>query len=83
VRHQWSHIVYTVGSQMSVRLTALRTGRALLPGRFLVPISVRGPVDPRAIARLEGLDQVKNPMTSSGIEPTPFRLTEECLNQLL
>jgi hypothetical protein len=28
----------------------------LIPGRFLVPISIRGRVDPRAIMRLEVLD---------------------------
>jgi hypothetical protein len=31
-------------------------------------------VDPRAIVPLEGLSQLKNPMTSSGIEPVSFRL---------
>jgi hypothetical protein len=32
--------------------------------------------------RLEGLGQLKNPMTSSGIEPATFWLVAECLNQL-
>jgi hypothetical protein len=40
---------------MAVRLSALRAGRSLLPGRFLVLISVRGWVDPTAIVRLEWL----------------------------
>jgi hypothetical protein len=52
---------------MAVRLSALRAGRPLPPpGRFLVLISVRGSVDPRAIVRLEGLGQLKNPIISSG-----------------
>jgi hypothetical protein len=44
------------------------------PGRFLVLISVRSWVDPRAIVRLEGLGQFKNPMTSSRFEPAALRL---------
>jgi hypothetical protein len=52
---------------MSVRSSALRGDRSLSAGRFLVLISVRSWVDPRAIVRLEGLGQLKNPMTSSEI----------------
>jgi hypothetical protein len=59
---------------MAVRLSALRAGRPLTPGRFLVLISLKGWVDPWAIVRLEGLGELKNPITSRGIEPANFRL---------
>jgi hypothetical protein len=42
LRRRGSHIVYTVGSQMAVRLSALRAGHPLSPGRLLVLISGRG-----------------------------------------
>jgi hypothetical protein len=41
------------------------------PGRFLVFISVRGWVDPRAIVRMEGLRRLKYPVTA--YEPATFR----------
>jgi hypothetical protein len=56
-----------------VRLSNLPAGRLLPPGRFLVLISVRGWVDPRAIVRLEGLGQLKK-STSSWLESVTFRL---------
>jgi hypothetical protein len=42
VRRQGFHIFWTIGSHMAVRLSALRAGRPLPPGRFMVLISVRG-----------------------------------------
>jgi hypothetical protein len=74
VRRRGFHIFSEVRSQMAVRLPALPAGRYLPPGRFLVLISVRSLVDPRAILPLEGLGQLKNPVTLSGIETATFRL---------
>jgi hypothetical protein len=42
VRRRGSHIFYTIGIQIAVRLSALRAGRFISPGRFVVLISVRG-----------------------------------------
>jgi hypothetical protein len=75
-----------MGSQLAVRLSALRTGRALfyrnIVCMLLVVISVRGWVNPRAIVRPEGLGKLekKKSFASSDHEPASSRLVAEYLN---
>jgi hypothetical protein len=52
------------------------------PGIFLVLICVRGCVNPRAIARLERLGQLKISITSPEIETASFQLAAQSLSQL-
>jgi hypothetical protein len=58
---------------MAAKLSALRAGRFLAPGRFLVLISIRGWIDPRVIVWLEEISKLKNP-PHPGLEPEAFQL---------
>jgi hypothetical protein len=66
---------------MAVKLSASRAGRPLTTGRFLVLISVRGWVEPRAIVRLKGLDQLKELNDLYGNRTVTFQLVAQCLNE--
>jgi hypothetical protein len=64
----------------SRQLAALHAACLLPPRRFLLLISVRRWVNPRGKVQLEGLGQLRNPVTSLGFEPMTFWFVAWCLN---
>jgi hypothetical protein len=68
---------------MAVRWSALWAGRHLTPIRFLVLISVRGWVDPRAIVRPERLGELKKNLTHRDLNPRPSCLQHSALTTTL
>jgi hypothetical protein len=72
----WRFWVWTKSAQKLARLLALHSGRLCRDEIFLVLISVRVWVDPRAIERPEGLLQWIIPKTPSGIEPAAQWLSQ-------
>jgi hypothetical protein len=85
VRRRGSHIYYTVGSQMAVRLSALRAGRPPFTPQedFWYSFLLEAESIPGGIVRLERLGQLNNPIISSGMEPGTFRFLVYFLDQLL
>ena len=68
-------------AQEGGKLVSLTHRPHLPPKIFMVLISVRGWVDPRAIVRSERLCQWNIPMTPSGINPATFRFVAQHLNR--
>jgi hypothetical protein len=73
VANSWVCLVVLSPAQKSVLVSHKRVP-PFTSRKIPVTISVRGSVDTTVIEELEGLYQLKNPVTSLGIESVTFRL---------
>jgi hypothetical protein len=72
IRHSLDNRLTDDGEVVSLkrRRATLYPFRPLQQGKFLVLISVRGGVDPRAMARLQGLGKFKKNYWESNLRPS-------------
>jgi hypothetical protein len=77
-----SRLIHFLDSRLTDGCEVVSLTNPLSPGRFLVLISVRNSVESRATVGLEGIGQLRNPMTLSEIQPSTFNLGVCCLKEL-
>jgi hypothetical protein len=78
----WGSEISIQSAHEGCKVVSPTPGRLYPKEIFLVLISPRSWIIPRAIMWPEGLCQRKIPMKPSGIELATFRLVAQCLNQL-
>jgi hypothetical protein len=75
-RHRWLNAtVLRIRLTDGAEVVRLRRRPPYIPRQIPGTHFVRGCVKPMTIMQLEGLGQLKNPMTSLEMEPTSLRLT--------
>ena len=82
VRRQGSHIFYKAGSRMAMGFWRYVPAALCAQGDSWWSFLLEAVLDPRAVMRLEGLGQLRDPVTSPGIETARFWLVTWYLGPL-